>query len=283
MNKVKSSRRCLLTLGCLIALFIVFTSGYSGMLREQDSSASVQSLPSTSLTGTDVSSKCLECDKYKENHHPIGIAPSKPANYLFPLYNGKITCLTCHIEDAGGSLNLLRGGPYVDQRVFCFKCHAEKEYAKINPHIMLDGHGNVLSVNGQPVCLFCHSVKPNPATDRTGDVLFRADVAFLCWRCHPSMVNPMFFKSHFLVTPSTEMRKFIKEQEQQLQVTIPLVPRDRITCSTCHNPHQKGVILNGPSASGADAPHRLRLPEGKICIACHNFISNVHIVRIARR
>ena len=273
MNKEKLTRWYLLTLGCLIALFIVFIYGYPGVLRAQDPSASVQSLPSTSLTGTDLSSKCLECDKYRENHHPIGIVPSHPANYPFPLYDGKIMCLTCHIEgNAGGSVNLLRGGPYVDQRVFCFKCHAEEEYAKIDPHIMLDGRGNVLSVNGRPVCLFCHSVKPNPATDRTGDVLFRADVAFLCWRCHPSMVNPTFFKAHFLVTPSMEMRKVMKEQEQRLKVTIPLVPRDRITCSTCHNPHQKGVILYGPSASGADSPHKLRLPASEICIACHNFM-----------
>ena len=270
MYREKFTRWYLLTRGCLIVLFIVFLSGYPDALRAQDTSASVQSLPSTSLTGTDLSPKCLECHKYRQNHHPIDIVPSQPANYPFPLYNGKIMCLTCHIEDHLGSVNLLREGPYVDEREFCFKCHAQGQYAKIDPHIMLDGRGNILNVNGRPVCLICHSVKPNPATDRTGDVLFRADVAFLCWRCHPSMANPLFFKEHFLVTPSMEMRRFIDEQEQQLQVTIPLVPRDRITCSTCHNPHQKGVILYGPSASGADALHRLRLPSDKICIVCHN-------------
>jgi predicted CXXCH cytochrome family protein len=273
MKEEKFTRWHPLTLGCLIALFIVFISGNPGVLRAQVPPASVQSLPSTSVTRTDFPSKCLDCDKYRENHHPIGIVPSYPANNPFPLYDGKIMCLTCHIEDnAGKSVKLLRGGPYSDLREFCYKCHAEEQYAKIDPHIMLDGSGNILSVNGRPVCLFCHSVQPNPATDRTGDVLFRADVAFLCWRCHPSMANPKFFKAHFLVTPSTGMKKFIKEQEQQLKVTIPLVPRDRITCSTCHNPHQKGVILYGPSASGADMPHKLRLPASKLCIVCHNFM-----------
>lgn len=259
-------------LGCLIALFFVLISGYPDQLLAQNSSASVHSAPSTTLTGAELSSKCLECHKYRENHHPIDIMPFRPGKYPFPLYNGKIMCLTCHVEDhAGGSANLLREGPYADRREFCFKCHAAEAYAKINPHVMLDERGSVLSVNGQPVCLFCHSIKPNPATDRTGDVRFKADVAFLCWRCHPPMASPTFFKTHFLVTPSREMRKFITEQEQRLQVTIPLVPRDRITCSTCHNPHQKGVIQYGPSASGADAPQRLRLPATKICLVCHDF------------
>ena len=270
MNNIKFTRWNILTLCCLIALFIVFISGYPGVLRAQVLSGSAQSLPSTSLTGTDLTSKCLECHNYWDNHHPIGIVPSNPTNYPFPLYNGKIMCLTCHISDHLESANLLRGGPYVDRREFCFKCHAEGKYAKINPHIMLDSNGKVRSLNGQPVCLFCHSAKPNPATDRTGDVLFRADVAFLCWRCHPPMANPMFFEEHFLVTPSMVMRRFMEEQEQRLLVTIPLVPRDRITCSTCHNPHQKGVILYGPSARGADSPRRLRLPADEICIVCHN-------------
>jgi len=66
------------------------------------------------------------------------------------------------------------------------------------------------------------------------------------------------------------MVKYLNEQQKQLQVTIPLVPRDRITCSTCHNPHQKGVILYAPSAKGADAPTRLRLPQEQLCIVCHS-------------
>ena len=270
MNKDKHTGWYLLVFRSLIALCVFCIPFYQSVLRAQDSSNSMRSLPSTSMTGTDLSPRCLECHKYGENHHPIAIAPSQPDDYPFPLYNGKIMCLTCHIEDHLGSVNLLRGGPYVDDRELCFKCHAEEKYVKIDPHIMLDNRGGILNVNEKSVCLFCHSVQPNPATDRTGDVVFRADVAFLCWRCHPSMANSLFFKEHFLVTPSMEMRRFIGAQEQRLQVTLPLVPRDRITCSTCHNPHQKGVIFSVPSASGADALHRLRLPSDKICIVCHN-------------
>jgi predicted CXXCH cytochrome family protein len=258
--------------GRFIALLVVLSFGHPGMLTAKDERpSSLPSFPASMQTGTDLTNKCRECHNYRENHHPIDIAPSNPAGYPLPLYEGKIKCLTCHIADHSGSANLLRGGPYSDMRDLCYKCHSQGTYARIDPHVMLDSRGNIENVNGRPVCLFCHSVKPNPATDRTGDVRFRADVAFLCWRCHPSMTGPAFFKSHFLVKPSDTMRKFIERQERNLYVTIPLVPRDRITCSTCHNPHQKGVILYGPSARGADEEHRLRLPATKICYACHDF------------
>ncbi len=270
MNKLKVAWLYYLKLGCIIILFTVFISGYSGVLKAREPADFVQSFPSIHLSETDLSTRCLECHQYSFNHHPFDISPSHPANYPFPLYNGKIVCLTCHIEDHLGDVNLLRKGPYADPREFCFKCHTERKYANIDPHIMLDSRGRVLTVEDRPVCLFCHSVMPNPSTDGAEDVLFKADDAFLCWRCHPSMMNRKFFDEHFLVKPTMEMRRFMERQGQQLQVAIPLVPRNRITCSTCHDPHQKGVILHSPSASGADAPHRLRLPGDKICVACHD-------------
>ena len=268
----KSLQSDVMLFGCFLALFVTLVACHPNVLSTREQSESTPSPLLTSPTGTDLQSKCLECHRYGENHHPIGITPSNPENYPFPLYNGEIMCLTCHIEDhLTGGVNLLRGGPYEDRRAVCFKCHTREEYAGINPHIMMDGRGKIRRVIGQPVCLVCHSTVPNPATDRADDVRFSADVAFLCWRCHTLMANTKFFESHFLKKPSGIMEKYIKVEEQKMGVTIPLVPRDRITCSTCHNPHQQGIIHYGPSASGADQKNRLRLPASKICIMCHNF------------
>jgi len=41
----------------------------------------------------------------------------------------------------------------------------------------------------------------------------------------------------------------------------------KITCSTCHNPHQEGVFQRGPAAKGADVKGKLRLAN--LCFACH--------------
>jgi hypothetical protein len=77
----------------------------------------------------------------------------------------------------------------------------------------------------------------------------------------------IFFSQHFLVEPSAQTLHNIRETEERLLVILPLVPRGRITCSTCHNPHQKGVIQHEAAAKGADAYAKLRLSS--ICFACH--------------
>jgi hypothetical protein len=132
---------------------------------------------------------------------------------------------------------------------------------------MLDNTGAILEVNGKPVCLLCHAIKPNPEVDRTPDVRFKADVGFLCWRCHPPMPDS-FFSKHFLVTPSQKTLDYMQEREAQEMIILPLVPRGRITCSTCHNPHQEGVILHEAAAKGSGTRSRLRLSF--MCGACHD-------------
>lgn len=216
-------------------------------------------------------SGCLHCHgDYDTNHHPVDFYPSRAINTsVFPLYGGRVRCLTCHVPDHGKGGKLLRGGPYSDRRVICFKCHPRDEYAGLDPHVMLDSNGKIREINGMPVCLVCHALTPDPRKSRANDVFFKADVAFLCWRCHAPMVSPIF-DEHFLTSPSPAMSNYIARSVRDLKVMIPLIPRNRITCSTCHNPHQKGVILFGPSAKGADAQHRLRLPMPELCKACHN-------------
>jgi len=233
-----------------------------------DSSASAVPAGSSSAYGADGSSVCLSCHDYLENHHPTDVIPPAPYTIPFPLYNSQIRCLTCHTGDHMGSSYMLRGGPYTDRREVCFLCHYEEEYRQIDPHIMLDSDGRITEVNNRPVCLVCHSKMPDPRVDRTKDVSFRADVAFLCWRCH-SLMGIGILNQHILLKPSLQMLSRIKSSEEKMTIILPLIPRERMTCSTCHNPHQKGVIIHEPSAKGADAPDRLRLQEADLCVACH--------------
>jgi predicted CXXCH cytochrome family protein len=225
----------------------------------------------------DPSKLCLDCHTYAANHHPVNVVPVTPVKPVFPLYNGEITCLTCH-EIHGGPQHqltprLLRGEASDDRREICFDCHTREQYADLDPHIMKDDSGNRRVVNGKPVCLSCHELEPDPSLAKANTVLFKADIAFLCWRCHPSMKHGEFFEKHFLVTPSNEMRVYMNRPEVQDKYTLPLVPRGRITCSTCHNPHQEGIISFDPAAAGADSLHRLR--DGYICAGCHKMLSTV--------
>jgi len=219
---------------------------------------------------TDPSDLCRACHNYEANHHPVNLVPTIAIKSRFPLFSGKIKCLTCHEMHGGpqhrGTPRLLRGGPYTDLRTICFNCHTVEQYAHINPHIMTEDGENRTSVNGKVVCLYCHELEPEPSQDRANMVLFKADVSFLCLRCH-TLMHTDYFEKHFQVTPSEEISKNISSPERQVRFSLPLVPRGRITCTTCHNPHQEGIITYGPSAAGADSVHRLR--DGNVCIGCH--------------
>jgi len=219
---------------------------------------------------TDPSNFCLDCHNYTVNHHPVNLIPTMQIKSQFPLFSNEIKCLTCHEMHGGPQRNgtpmLLRGGPYIDLRTMCFDCHTTEQYAHIDPHIMMNDGEDRTFINGKVVCLYCHELEPDPSRDRANMVLFKADVSFLCLRCHPLM-HADYFEKHFLVTPSDEVYKNINRPEIRERFSLPLVPRGRITCTTCHNPHQEGIISYGPSAAGADSVHRLR--DEHVCIGCH--------------
>lgn len=226
----------------------------------------------------DPSTICLDCHHYESDHHPVNMVPgkeyAKSSMQSFPLFDGQVRCLTCHQAhtDPGQNMlnepsKLLRGGPYADLRELCFKCHYQENYAAINPHVMRTSDGAIRDVDGKPVCLLCHSEKPDPQGD-PADVRFRADVAFLCWRCHASMMGS-FMGKHFHVKPKRATRAALRRTELERELLLPLAHDGMLTCSTCHNPHQQGVIVRVAAAAGADAPRRLRMPKEAICNACH--------------
>ncbi|MBA4373276.1 MAG: hypothetical protein C0402_10515 [Thermodesulfovibrio sp.] len=224
--------------------------------------------------GAEPSLVCLDCHNYTNSHHPIGFVPDRPLfseddENPLPLYNNEIRCLTCHqIHPENRTRKLLRGGPYADRREICMKCHYDEQYAAIDPHVMLDSNYQIKEVNGAPVCVICHTAVPEQE-GVASKVNFKAEIAFLCWRCHPPMPDT-FFKQHFLVRPSLSTLEVMRRTESEKGISFPLLNRGRVTCSTCHNPHQKGVIEFGPARAGEDEHDKLRMPPNEICSGCHD-------------
>ncbi len=261
------------------------TSAYEGAIdRYHTSCVFCHRMPASEISadhlfpeGVDPSSICLDCHHYSENHHPVNFVPEKAFDGTdasdFPLFDGEIRCLTCHRVHRDDGLEgrplFLRGGPYTYRTEICFLCHDKDLNRRVNPHRMREDSGEIREIGGQPICLMCHAAVPDQ-TSSPVKVAFKADVAFLCWRCHPPMANDEFFRGHFLVKPRRLTLARMKRVEQEYDVSFPLLNRDRVTCSTCHNPHQKGIIVDGPARAGEDAPFRLRMPSGTICYGCHD-------------
>lgn len=219
--------------------------------------------------------------------HPVFIKPSEekrskiPDN--FPLSNGEITCITCHdiylqCQDRVVlklfNRNFLRGGPFLRRTDICFNCHDKDEYTKLNPHNQLDEYGKIISKK----CLYCHLEMPNEKTDSYKETLSGHKVklignfTFLCLRCHPEKGKSHPINADHLHAPSPATLANIKESEKNYKVILPLNEKGEVTCATCHNPHEKGVLpVKKASAKGASEKYRLRLSgmTGEICRACH--------------
>ncbi len=220
--------------------------------------------------------------------HPVGISlpPEKrkkiPAD--FPLKNGRITCATCHVMSlqcqADNSVkkfnrSFLRVNPRPSRTAICFRCHNEAKYRMMDPHNQIDEDGSIIKAK----CLYCHKRLPdvNRATldplqglEELVAPIGKLDV--LCYRCHFKQVKLHPINANHLKKPPPRILNNIRRSERKLGIIMPLDAQGKITCVTCHNPHERGVIQQGKAgAGGAGEAGRLRVSKNgdKICLACH--------------
>ena len=111
---------------------------------------------------------------------------------------------------------------------------------------------------------------PDENKTRTEDALLIGDLATLCIRCHMKTPRQDFHAKH-LRKPSDDVLSHIKQMEDQHDIILPLNEEGMITCATCHNPHEKGVIPDiraGAKGAGEKLRHRLA-NHSSMCIKCH--------------
>jgi len=253
----------------------------------------------------DVSQLCQSCHDGRlaaREVHAVNLTPSPamaqriPAD--LPLEGGVLTCLTCH--DVAGDCSgkppaqpsdpsFLRGAGKSDHLTFCFRCHRPEEYRPFNPHDQLEA--------GKPksdACVWCHMGVPQIDSQpvEAASYELRAVSARLCKNCHAvAETHPVV--SHMGAVPSMEMKWYMSAREVEPKMrlpierlveyaraarreprSIPLEQDGRVTCHSCHNPHEKGLLPEeNPRSVGAEpkqaANHRLRVRKGKLCTICH--------------
>lgn len=187
--------------------------------------------------------------------HPMS---KVPAGYTipqgWPLADGKLTCLTCHVpghvpgavsgrpEEPADAPYLLRGGETGNRAAVCFRCHAKDQWAGQNPH-----QEAALKKSG---CAFCHANQPVWGEDRAATVTFVADINILCLACHDTPDHPAGVRHTVTLAPAMAA----------VPEPLPLGAGRRITCATCHDPH-----IDPP------AGHRLRgvKESSAFCLRCH--------------
>lgn len=227
--------------------------------------------------------------------HPADIQPSQimktriPAD--LPLKNGRICCTTCHdvyLQCRDSDIDrlfpkgdaFLRGAPFSNKTTQCFRCHDKEQYGMLNPHDQLDGSGKIIVER----CLYCHVEKPDEKKAGYKDVKLVGDLEMLCVRCHGRVkANRQSLHATHIRKPSAQVLAGIVQAEKTFKTTLPLDAEGKVTCVTCHNPHEKGVIpATKPAAKGASEPFKQRTP-GNMCIACHVMQQGISGSKMGRR
>ena len=217
--------------------------------------------------------KLCKCHAPENYVHPVDIEASEekkariPAE--LPLQKGKITCLTCHdiywqCQKRSVDKNSLRGKRFPKRSDFCYNCHDKAGYRMLDIHTQLNAGGKIIV----ETCLYCHTGKPDEYRARYENVEFIGDLEMICQRCHTIRGNHAGNFNH-LVKPSANALARMQAMEKKFGIILPLDENGQLTCITCHNPHDEGVIQgDSPAARGAGSQYRQRLP-GRLCIECH--------------
>lgn len=211
-------------------------------------------------------------DALARMEHPTGLRPGPTLAERIPddlpVPDGRMECVTCHdvtFQCRPDELDqpILRGGPYPDRTTFCFRCHDREAYLKFDPHNQLDEQGDVVTEK----CLHCHERMPDPRWTSEENLAFVGGIAELCRRCHPLGMHPSGVDHE--VAPTDALLERMAALERSLDIVLPLDEDGRLTCITCHNPHEVGVIpAHRPSSRGASERFRHRIPE-RLCASCH--------------
>ncbi len=148
----------------------------------------------------------------------------------------------------------------------------------INPHEQINDEGEVLWGK----CLICHRNVPDIEKERSiKDVKlrFEKEIKDICYRCHTVMRHPGAEGTTaaligrrapiHMIEPPRAIYMNMRLTQKEIRTIMPLDPdTGKITCPTCHNPHERGVLV-GRADWGADSVRRLRTEGLDICQFCH--------------
>ena len=231
----------------------------------------------------DVNRLCVRCHNSeiaKVFLHPVGCDPSEKVHIPedMPLVDGKITCETCHkssLQETGEDISVaLRANSSflrfedMNPEEFCFRCHIKRFFSKVNVHQQLDDSGEPKN----EMCSGCHFVMPEDDGDPTFTTGWDRDPKEFCLLCHRKDVYEMDHPvGPHLVEPSRDVLYTLLDAEFKIGAPLPLYD-DRVTCTTCHDPHQKGVLKSHRDLQTLTGKGSVRARYREIlCTGCHGF------------
>jgi predicted CXXCH cytochrome family protein len=258
------------------------------------------------IDGAGNSALCLDChdDKHlfrpdgKRNAvHVINVTPQKakiPSSLIENGaklgYNGTITCQTCHKIHNNRLKNPLLLIKKDEKSILCLTCHSDKQSVISTKHNLIQSAPREKNLEGKTakeagVCSACH-LPHRPARKLTGEKDFSTQLCMSCHgkgnvagkkdftgSAHPLNVNP--FNNEYTHSGVTVV------DVDKNKLMLPLFNKygvqdknGKMTCSTCHNPHESRTNSTDITATKPVKEHQdkyfLRKQAPNICVECHS-------------
>jgi hypothetical protein len=185
--------------------------------------------------------------------------------------DGTLGCLTCHkvaCKVDRSNRTFLRGGPYRRELDFCYNCHSQDNYKKMNPHQQINASGTV----NEATCLQCHVKQPSKAEHPTIAREMHLDMASTCNKCHALHSHEQNHQGKNIELSKKATVKRFRQTQKKFGVKLPLSEDNLIQCNTCHYTHNRGTLAKDQVVYEGDGENQryLRLSKENLCYACHD-------------
>ena len=178
-----------------------------------------------------------------------GLAEMKQAPPSLPMQSG---CLRCHMSNVqasdSGTINRYKSLPFLHSGITCEACHGDaQQHLLMGDKSKIVNPARLAAESRDSICISCHL---------EGDVTVeRAGHSALNYRPGESIST---YLAYYVYRDANATSRGVSEVEQLAQSTCKRMSGDKMSCTSCHDPHFT-----------PDASQRTAFFRGK-CLACHN-------------
>jgi len=178
-----------------------------------------------------------------------GLAEMQQAPPPLPMQS---SCLRCHMSSVQasdqGTINRYQGLPFLHTGITCESCHGDSQQ-----HVLTKGKSKIVNParldaeRRDSVCISCH-LEGDVSVERTGH-------SSLNYQPGEPISD---YLAYYVRSGANLTKRGVSEVEQLSQSTCKRMSGERMSCSSCHDPHFT-----------PDAEQRTAFFRGK-CLACHS-------------
>lgn len=190
---------------------------------------------------------------------------------MLPALPMQSECMRCHMSDvqpsAPGTTNRYSGQPFLHGGITCESCHGDtSQHLLSKGKIPVVDPAKLTPEKRDSICISCH-LEGDVTVDRAGH-------SILNYKPGQSIST---YLAYYIYAKSDPLARGVSEVEQFNQSMCKRMSGDKMSCTTCHDPHytppvsQQAAFYRSKCLTCHNAPSFIKThhPDNPDCIGCH--------------